>query len=526
MWNQNGSTYEVTLTLGTPDNIPEDDNGPNSGSDYFILISTSSNPIPGSTFKVQIPVDGVTLGSTALPSNASPANPNIIKIGMGGMMGSPVVISEIQTVGGGSNPASDEFIELYNRTPEDMDLSTWSIQYHDGASGNLSTSVPAKKSNLSGIIPSNGYFLIVNTNGYDDTKSANNSYPDSTISLSATGGTVFLVNTQSALTSPVASSIQDKVAWGTGTLYGEGAPIPAPPANGSLERKAFPESTTTSMITGIDVSMGNSFDSDDNASDFITRTTSEPQNNTDNECPEMSGTNPVVINEVYYKNSSTDNQWIELFNNAGDPMDLSDWKLYSAGKTYVFLSSTNIEANGYLVIHWNYGNPANNTGTELFTGTTDMLPMPSLAGDVFLTDEGDGAKDYVEYGAGGQASEMIAGGAQWPEGDYVPGVLRGESIGRGNNGYDTNKSSDWQTFISPTMGSMNSGGDSFAPDPVTNVVLVDNDTMNYGLNGEDVTVTWTPATAFDPTFDKYVIYLLAANVSLDTVIHTPFAQVY
>ncbi|MFC1957566.1 carboxypeptidase regulatory-like domain-containing protein [Chloroflexota bacterium] len=155
-----------------------------------------------------------------------------------------------------------------------------------------------------------------------------------------------------------------------------------------------------------------------------------------------------------------------------------------------------------------------------------MVAIPIRAGDVFLTDGEDGAKDYVEYGAPGQSNESIAGGSQWPAGDYVPGVLQGQSIGRGDNGHDTNKSSDWQTFASPTMGAMNAGGDSFSPDSVTNVVLADNDSVSFGLDGQDVTVTWTPATTTDETFDKYIIYILPAATELDMAGQTPFAHVY
>jgi len=525
-WSQNGSTYETTLTFATPDAVPADNVGNNGGKDYFVVISTSNTPPPNATFKVQIPADGVTLSTVTFPATASPESPNVITIGQGGMMGSPIVISEIQTTGGGASVASDEFIELYNRAPAPVDLSTWSIQYKSGEAAPLSPSSPAKKVNLSGSIPGNGFFLIANSDGYDygGTKAADVTYADTNFALRGSGGTVFLVNTQDPVAGPNHPAIQDKVAWGSGNLTGEGTPAPAPPVNGSIERKSCPESTSSSMTMGIDVGMGNSFDSDNNLSDFVVRGTSEPQNSSDTESSEMSGTNPVVINEVYYNNTSSDSQWIELYNNDGGPEDVSGCKIRAAGITYTIPASTEINAGSYLIVHWN----ANSTNTpgNVYTGTTGITPMPTLAGDVFFTDEGDGAMDYVEYGAGGQASEAIAGSSQWPAGDYVPGVLQGQSIGRGNNGYDTNKSSDWQTFSSPTIGAVNTGGDSFAPDPVTGVTLVDNDTTNFGLNGEDVTVTWTPATTPDSTFDKYVIHILPEGTELDTVIHTPFAQVY
>ncbi len=230
-WSHNGSIYEAVLTLASPSALPPDDSGANMGSDYFIMINTSNNPPPGATFKVQFPAGGVVLSTSTFPASAAPTNPNVITVGQGGMMGSPLVISEIQTAGGGANATSDEFIELYNRTPGLVDLSTWSIQYKGGAGDNLSVSSPARKCNLSGNISGNGYFLIANADGYDGGKQANSTYTTGSFALSASGGTAFLSNSQTPITNPYDSAIQDRVAWGSGTLYGEGMPAPAPAAN-------------------------------------------------------------------------------------------------------------------------------------------------------------------------------------------------------------------------------------------------------------------------------------------------------
>ena len=427
-WSQSdNSTYEITLTLDSADAVPANDTDNNSGTDYFVVISTSHNPPPDATFQVQIPANGVTLDdTTTFPSSVSPASPNVITIGQGGMMGSPVVISEIQTAGG---TASDEFIELYNRAPEIVDLSSWSIQY---AADNLSASSTASSVNLSGNITGSGFFLIANS-GYDDGGiPADVTYTDADFALATSGGTVFLVNNQIALTSPTDPAIQDKVGWGTGTIspYAEGTAAPAPDADGSIERKAFHEATVTSMTTGIDATMGNSCDSDSNINDFIVRTAADaadPQNTSDTESPEMSGDNPVVINEVYYNNASSDHQWIELYNNDDVPDDISGFKISAAGDNYTIPALTEITAGGYLVVHWNADGTDNATNGNLYTGTTSWAAMPTLAGDVYLTDDLNAAEDYVEYGAGGQTNESTAGGSEWPAGDFVPGVLQGHS---------------------------------------------------------------------------------------------------
>ncbi|MBI3040173.1 MAG: lamin tail domain-containing protein, partial [Chloroflexi bacterium] len=210
-WNQtDNSTWQAMLTLSTPDALPVGDTGNNTGDDYFIIISASSNPPPGETFQVQIPAGGITLNAGTFPTTPQPSNPNVITIGQGGMIGTPLVISEIQTAGGGADAANDEFIELYNRTPGAISLSSWSVQYKDGASANLSSGSPAASYNLSGNISGYSYFLLANANGFDDATPPDNTYPASTFALSASGGTVFLVNNQTPLTGPSAPSILDK----------------------------------------------------------------------------------------------------------------------------------------------------------------------------------------------------------------------------------------------------------------------------------------------------------------------------
>ena len=47
---------------------------------------------------------------------------------------------------------------------------------------------------------------------------------------------------------------------------------------GSYERKAYATSDATSMTTGADATKGNSYDSDNNSTDFVLRPTRDPQN--------------------------------------------------------------------------------------------------------------------------------------------------------------------------------------------------------------------------------------------------------
>jgi hypothetical protein len=61
----------------------------------------------------------------------------------------PVVINEVAWAGSSANPF-DEWIELYNTTDEDINLTGWKILDDNGA----------QTYNLSGSIPAKGYYLI------------------------------------------------------------------------------------------------------------------------------------------------------------------------------------------------------------------------------------------------------------------------------------------------------------------------------------------------------------------------------
>jgi len=61
----------------------------------------------------------------------------------------PIIINEIAWAGATAS-AYDEWIELYNRSPKDIDLENWTVGAEDGA----------PLINLSGVISANGYYLL------------------------------------------------------------------------------------------------------------------------------------------------------------------------------------------------------------------------------------------------------------------------------------------------------------------------------------------------------------------------------
>lgn len=171
-----------------------------------------------------------------------------------------VVISEIQT---GGTTATDEFVELYNPTNSDVDLSDWQLN-RKTSGGTESTLVGT----LSGTIKSHGYFLIAHPD-YSGSVAADLNYSEDN-SLSS-DNTILLYSDQG-------TTLIDKVGFGSAVDF-EGTSETNPSNGTSRERIANSDSTSLSMsIGGEDEFMGNGEDSDNNASDFVLRNTPQPQN--------------------------------------------------------------------------------------------------------------------------------------------------------------------------------------------------------------------------------------------------------
>ena len=177
-----------------------------------------------------------------------------------------IVISEIQIGGADTGTSTQDFIEIYN--PTGLDVSLDGMRVGKRTSGTTSANVVIFASD--DVVPAHGFFLWCNTS------------LNASLGCDSSGsGTIANDNSMALIDGSLAAgTVIDAVSLGTpGTTFGEGTSLTALTGGTSAERKANPTSTASSMASGgADEFLGNGEDTNNNSSDFIGRTTPQPQN--------------------------------------------------------------------------------------------------------------------------------------------------------------------------------------------------------------------------------------------------------
>lgn len=190
-------------------------------------------------------------------------------VGIGGTTGSVsgsanhIVISEVAYDSGGT---TNEFVELYNPTGSDINITDWKLKRYTstGSSSNYKIFGTATIKSHHFYLISFGSIGITN----DTDASAGSLAPDNSIALFNSGGSQI-----------------DLVGYGSATNV-EGSAAPLPGAGSSIERKASMWSTAASMYTGgSDALNGNAYDTDNNNFDFVVQGKPIPQNSSSEETP-------------------------------------------------------------------------------------------------------------------------------------------------------------------------------------------------------------------------------------------------
>lgn len=178
-----------------------------------------------------------------------------------------VVINEAYLSGGSAGAAfKNKFVELYNGSDRDVDLTGASLQYRSATGiGSANSTVP-----LSGTIKAHGYYLIkANSNGASGTELPTADAEGATFAPSGTNGTLVLAAQTAALTAadlPTGSAVGgakviDLLGYGTSNTF-ETAAATAPAGNTDV--RSF------NRTDGVD--------SNDNSKDFTLSPSITPQN--------------------------------------------------------------------------------------------------------------------------------------------------------------------------------------------------------------------------------------------------------
>ncbi len=131
----------------------------------------------------------------------------------------------------------------------------------------------------------------------------------------------------------------------------------------------------------------------------------------------------VIINEVAYAGTQNSQyeEWIELFNEGGDPVDVSNWKFFKNETTTLIQLSGTIQAQEYFLV-------CRTTGT-LTTPLNGTCNVQGTFGGSGLSNTGEHL--VLKDAAGVVVDEINLVDGSWP----VPGVAKGESMQKISSGW-------------------------------------------------------------------------------------------
>jgi len=307
-----------------------------------------------------------------------------------------VLINEIAWMGTEIS-STDEWIELFNKSDISVDVSGWLLKSRDGQPDIV----------LEGNIPAKEYFLLERTN--DDSvpnKIANQIYVGS---LGNTGEYLELFDNENNLI----DSIDMTGAW----LYGDND------SKQTMER-VDDNNWQTSLNKGGTPGEINSLREDvsDNQEVPVEVVEVVPK--------DLLNINykyaDILINEIVSDPSDGDSEWVELFNNTSQNIDLTDWFIKEGSGAKTILEGSLLTGD-YFVIETPKGN-LNNSGDEVLL----FSPLNKLINKVVYGDWNDGDIS-----------------------DNAPSASDPGSIARVNKKDTLNSRNDFKLTNNPTKGSAN-----------------------------------------------------------------------
>lgn len=233
-----------------------------------------------------------------------------------------VVITEVQT--GSEASASEEFVEIYNTTNQEIDISGWAMYYKSatGASWSKKTVV----NSLTKIQPDDFWVFAANLQG--DTQFSSG--------LSSSGGNIQIRDSQ--------GNVVDQFAWGGG--------------DSALIAPASESTAGQSMFRVYDFVTSTMQNSNNNFNDFDLTNTPTPGTFPQIEQPEVEqqalSYPELYLSELFPdpaspQSDSTD-EFIEIYNPNSFAVDLSGWKLRDEGGDEFIIKGKSVDSNSRLAI--------------------------------------------------------------------------------------------------------------------------------------------------------------------------------
>jgi uncharacterized protein len=283
--------------------------------------------------------------------------------------GGSVVVSQVYGGGGNSGATyTHDFIELFNRGSEPVNLSGWSVQYASATGSTWQVTA------LSGTLQPGQYYLVQQAQGAGGTTPLPTPDASGTIAMSATNGKVALVDSTTSLSGTCPAGVVDFVGFGSTANCFEGS---------------GPTATLSNTTAALRVGDG-CVDTDDNAADFGTgaptpRNTASPLNVCDGSeppPPPPSDGSDLVVSQVYggggNSGATYTHDFIELFNRGSEPVNLSGWSVQYASATgstwQVTALSGTLQPGQYYLVQQAQG-----------AGGTTPLPTPDASGTIAMS---------------------------------------------------------------------------------------------------------------------------------------------
>lgn len=233
-----------------------------------------------------------------------------------------MLITEVQT--GSSSSSSEEFVEIYNSSDSDIDVSGWSM-YYKSATGSSWTK---KATVVSGSLKARGYWLFA-ANLTGDTSFSSG--------LSGTGGNLQIKDKL--------GNIVDQFGWGS--------------ANASLGTPATVSGGGQSMYRLYDFETLNYLNTDNNFADFDIADQPTPSKVPQIELAEVD-TEPLAypsmeLSELFPDPESplvdSSDEFIEIFNPSSDEVDLSGWVVKDESGASFLIKDRSVPARSWLAIY-------------------------------------------------------------------------------------------------------------------------------------------------------------------------------